>query len=153
MATRTVDLKDFARELGDFSGRHLDELRSATAKGIAKSIPDLVRASPVDTGLYAQSWDMTVDEVSATIGNYAPHASVIEYGMRKGHWVPLAPLLAWAKRVLKDPSQPPEYSSAVWGLARYTQKKIYDQGQLPKLILTNMIPTIISNIREEYQKL
>lgn len=153
MSTQRVNLKDFAKELDRFTDKHLVELRNATARGIARSIPDLVAASPVDTGLYAQSWNMTVDELSVTLGNYAPHAPIIEHGMRRGHWVPLAPLLAWAKRVLGDPSQPPNYSSAVWGLAKYTQKKIYDRGQLPKMILENAIPGIIDRIREEYRKI
>lgn len=152
MSTRTVDLRDFAKELDGFTDKHLKDVRNATAKGVSKSIPDLVRASPVDTGLYAQSWDMTVDELSVTIGNSAPHAPIIEYGARP-FTPPLAPLLAWAKRVLGDPSQPPEYSDAVWRLARYTQKKISEEGMKPRHILENAIPGIIANIRQEYELL
>jgi hypothetical protein len=152
MSVRTVNLRDFAKELGRFSERHVEEVRNATARGVLASIPDLVRASPVDTGLYAQSWDMTVTETSVILGNYAPHAPIIEHGARP-FTPPLGPLLAWAKRVLGDPSQPPDYSDRVWALAKATQKKISERGMEPKHILENAIPGIIANIREEYRKL
>lgn len=152
MSTQRVDLRNFASELAKFSEKHLVEIRNATARGIAASIPDLVAASPVDTGLYAQSWDMSVTDIAVILGNYAPHAPIIEHGARP-FTPPLGPLLAWAKRVLKDGSQPPDYSSAVWGLAKYTQKKIEDEGMKPKHILENAIPGIIERIREEYRKI
>lgn len=157
--TKTLQLKDFAKELGDFSNRSLKEQRQAVARGFAKSIPDLVAASPVDTGLYAASWDFTVGEESAIIGNYAPYAGVIEYGARP-FTPPIAPLLAWAKRVLtgqKDDhgkliqtGQPEtDYTPEVWALAKATQHKISEQGMQPRHVMTNMIPKIIENIREE----
>lgn len=149
---KSVNLRDFAPELGRFTTTRLKELRDATAKGVAHSLPDLVAASPVDTGLYAASWQMTVEEQAVTVGNSAPHAPIIEYGARP-FTPPIAPLLAWAKRVLQDPSQPPDYSPEVWRLARGVQKKIAAQGMKPRNILQNMIPSIIENIREEYRKI
>ena len=152
MIRKSVNLRDFAGELDRFTDKHLVELRNATARGVLASIPDLVRASPVDTGLYAQSWDMTVGEFDVTIGNSAPHAAIIEHGARP-FTPPLAPLLAWAKRVTGSGSQPPDYDDHVWALAIYTQKKIAAEGMKPRHILTNMIPTIIENIRQEYRRL
>lgn len=150
---RTVNLADFSKELGDFAKASIQKKREAVAKGLAKSIPDLVAASPVDTGLYAASWDFTVGERSAVIGNYAPYAGVIEYGARP-FVPPIGPLLAWAKRVLSgthvDTGQPEtNYSPEVWALAKAVQKKIAARGMEPKHILENMIPKIIENIREE----
>lgn len=130
----------------------MEDLHKATVLGIAQSIPDLVERSPVDTGLYAQSWDFTETEFGAIVGNYAPHAAIIENGARP-FTPPIGPLLAWAKRVLKDPSQPPEYSSEVWALAKGTQKKIASFGMEPKHIMEQMIPTIIERIKAEYQRL
>lgn len=152
MTTKRIDLNEFAKELGDFTTKHIDDVRKATASGVAKSISYLVEKSPVDTGLYAQSWDMTVEERAVILGNYAPHAPIIEHGARP-FTPPIKPLLQWAKRVLNDPSQPPEYSSAVWGLAKYTQDKISREGMKPKHILEEAIPVIIQNIKEELQKL
>lgn len=152
MATKTVNLRDFAKELGDFTKATLDEQRLATVRGIARSIPDLVKASPVDTGLYAQSWGFTSTEHSAILGNTAPHSPIIEYGARP-FTPPIKPLLEWAKRVLNDPSQPPDYSDRVWALAKGTQKKISEHGMAPRKVLENMIPQIIENIRKEYQEL
>ena len=145
---RQVELKDFSKVLEEFSEKHISELRKGVVSGIAKSIPDLVRASPVDTGLYAQSWDFTSDEEKAVLGNYAPHAPIIEFGARP-FTPPIKPLLEWAKRVLQDSSQPPEYSDQVWSLARGTQNKISQVGMAPKHILQNAIPQILENIRSE----
>ena len=151
-STRVVELKDLAGELGAFTDEHLANLKKATIAGIVKSIPDLVAASPVDTGLYANSWDFTVTEQSAIIGNTAPHAAVSEDGARP-FTPPIRPLLAWAKRVLKDTSQPPEYSPEVRSLAYGVQQKIAREGMAPKHILMKAIPTILENIKQEYANL
>lgn len=174
MIRRKVNLADFSKVLGDFSKRSLKEKRSAVARGLARSIPDLVAASPVDTGLYAASWDFTVDELSAVIGNTAPYAGIIEDGARP-FTPPIEPLLQWAHRVLngtdaergqpltqqqaekrlnkrtkeKGVSKLSGYSSDEWALAMGVQKKIKAHGMAPHHILKNMIPTIIDNIRKE----
>jgi hypothetical protein len=150
--TKVVNLQDFAKELGVYSQAHLAQLKAATLDGIAKSVPTVVERSPVDTGLYAQSWGFTPTEFGAVLGNTAPHSTVIEFGARP-FTPPIRPLLAWAKRVLQDPSQPPDYSSRVWGLAKYTQKKISEEGMQPRQIMQNSIPDILENIKQEFQKL
>lgn len=152
MGVKRVKLGDFQRELGDYLDKSLEDQKAAAAMGIAKSIPDLVRASPVDTGLYAQSWAMTETEASIIIGNTAPHAPIIEDGARP-FTPPIKPLLEWAKRVLQDPSQPPDYSDRVWALARGTQNKIAREGMEPKHVLKKALPGIIENIRKEFEKL
>lgn len=151
LKTRVVPLNEAAKELGVVTETHIKFFKTATAHGVAASIPDLVKASPIDTGLYAQSWDFTVTEQAVILGNYAPHAPIIEYGARPFK-PPIKPLLDWAKRVLQDPSQPPDYSDRVWALAVGTQKKIEREGMKPKKVLENMIPTIIENIKAEYLK-
>jgi hypothetical protein len=159
--TKRIDLENFGRELKGFSKLSLEKKRKAVLNGVIKSIPDLVAASPVDTGLYAASWDFTVEERSVIIGNYAPYAGIIEYGTRP-FTPPIAPLLQWAKRVLsgsKDEQgkavktgQPEgDYSPEVWRLAVGTQKKIAQFGMQPRHIMENEIPTIIKNIKEEMQ--
>ena len=151
MGTKTVKLEDFSKVLKDFTSLTLKEQQAGVASGLARSIPDLVAASPVDTGLYASSWDYTVDEKKAVLGNYAPHAPIIESGARP-FTPPIGPLLAWAKRVLKSSSQPPDYDSEVWGLAKGTQKKIAEQGMKPRHVLENTLPIIIENIRQELKR-
>ena len=148
MDTKVVKLENFASELKKDAGVRVDDYRRAVASGILKSIPDLVAASPVDTGQYAASWDFDINEKRALIGNFAPHAPIIERGARPFK-PPLGPLLAWAKRVLKDPSQPPNYSSRVWALAVGTQKKIEKEGMRPRNVLEKMLPKIVDNIRKE----
>jgi len=151
MSTRkVVDLNKFSNELGDFANVSLKAKRKAVISGIARSIPSLVAASPVDTGMYAASWAMTALENSVILGNYAPYAGIIEYGARP-HRPPLGPLLNWAKRVLGSNSQPPDFEPKVWALAKAVQNKIAAVGQQPKHIMENMIPTIIENIRQELQ--
>lgn len=146
--TQTVKLNEFSKILRDMPGKTLEEVRRGTISGVAKSIPDLVKESPVDTGLYAQSWNFTVNEEAVLLGNYSPYASIIEEGARP-FTPPIAPLLAWAKRVLQDGSQPPQYSERVRSLAYGVQKKIASEGMKPKHILENMLPTIIENIKAE----
>ncbi|SRR5665213_1045903 len=163
---KKVALVDLSKEIREFTTRSLKAQREAVARGLARSIPDLVAASPLDTGLYAASWDFTVDEYSATIGNYAPYAGIIEFGARP-FTPPIAPLLAWAHRVLNgtgaERGQPltkaqaaatgkstlSGYSSDEWALAKGAQMAIARRGMVPKHILKNMIPTIIENIRNE----
>ena len=151
MGTKTVKLNDFSKVLKEFNQLTLKQQQAGVASGLARSIPDLVAASPVDTGLYASSWDFTVDEKKAVLGNYSPHAPIIESGARP-FTPPIGPLLAWAKRVLKSASQPPDYDSEVWALARGTQNKISEQGMKPRHVLENMIPKILENVREELKR-
>ncbi len=152
MTARAIQRSEFAKELGRFSESHIKANKDAVADGVARAIPDLVRMSPVDTGLYAQSWDMQRSDVSVTVGNYSPHAAIIENGARP-HYPPIAPLLAWAKRKLKDGSQKESgYSPDVWALAKGTQNKIAREGQLPKKILTNAMPVILDRIKQELGK-
>lgn len=152
MGKKTVALKDLARELDAYTDKQVENLKQATLLGIAASVPHLVETSPVDTGLYAQSWDFRKEEWGAILGNTAPHAPIIEYGARP-FTPPIGPLLAWAKRVLQDGSQPPNYSPEVWRLAKGVQKKISEQGMRPRAVMENAIPQIIENIKAEYQKL
>ena len=145
---QTIKLNEFSDILREMPNKTLEEVKRGTVSGIAKSIPDLVAASPIDTGLYAQSWTFTADETGIILGNFSPYAAVIEDGARP-FTPPIGPLLAWAKRVLGDSSQPPDYSSNVRSLAYGVQKKISQYGMQPKKVLENMLPTIIENIRKE----
>lgn len=151
MSAKVVRLQDFGKELEAESDRQIEALRIATLKGVVEAIPYLVAQSPVDTGLYAQSWNFSEEEGKVILGNYAPHAAVIEYGARP-FTPPLDPLLAWAKRVLNDGSQPPDYSPQVQSLARAVQWKIKHYGMKPKNIMTNAIPEIIEDIKRHYEK-
>jgi len=147
-----VKLEDFPERLGAYTKIELLKgQKEAIARGIQRSIPDLVKASPVDQGLYANSWDFTVNEKLAIIGNSAPHAPIIEFGARP-FTPPIGPLLAWAKRVLGDGSQPPKYSPEVWELAKGTQLKIQREGMQPKHILQKMMPKILANIKIEIER-
>lgn len=151
MAVKTINLADLASNIEDLSKKEIEALKKSVVSGVARSIPYLVEQSPVDTGLYAQSWDFTADEQKVILGNFAPHAAIIEHGARPFK-PPLQPLLAWAKRVLQDPSQPPNYSDRVWGLAIYTQRKIEAVGIYPKNILQNSLPQIIEFIKLDFIK-
>ena len=152
MATKTVKLGDFSKELKNFSKKTLKQQQVAVGKGIIQSVPMLTANSPVDTGQYAASWDFNITEKSAILGNYAPHAPIIERGARP-FTPPIGPLLAWAKRVLGSASQPPNYDSEVWALAQATQNKIAAVGMKPKNVLEKEIPNTIKNIQRELNKL
>ena len=152
MAVIQVDLKNAGKEFRKLMDKNAEDIKDAVVSGCYKSMSDIVRISPVDTGLFASSWQLTEEENSVLIGNFAPHAPIIEFGARP-FTPPLGPLLAWAKRVLQDPSQPGDYSSQVWALAKYTQEKISLVGMEPKAILQQSIPVIIENIKQELRAL
>ncbi len=152
MVKKKINLRDASEEIGKFADSHREEMKAAVISGIAKSLPSLVKASPVDTGLYAQSWDMIETERSVFLGNYAPHAPIIERGARP-FTPPLKPLLDWAKRILQDSGQPPKYSKHVWALAIYTRNKIQAEGMAPRHIMENEIPNILNNIRLEVRRM
>jgi len=146
---KTIKIQDLAKEIGGRAARKtIEEQKRSVARGLVRSLPDLIRASPVDTGLYAQSWDVELGDLEMAIGNFAPHAPIIEFGARPFK-PPIGPLLAWAKRVLQDPSQPPDFSPEVWQLAIGTQRKIEREGIKPKAVLRQQIPEILRNIRKE----
>lgn len=153
MAVVEVKLSEFGRVIQKYSSERLEDLRKATIKGVIRSLPDIVASSPVDLGQYAASWDFTETEKSVILGNFAPHAPIIESGARPGFTPPIGPLLAWAKRILQSSSQPPNYDSEVWRLAKGTQNKIFKEGITPKKVLEGNIPGIIKNVLIEMKKL
>lgn len=152
MAVKTVKLNQLSKELGMVLPNQISIVKQAVFNGCLQSVSVLVEKSPVDTGQYASSWDVIKDEISVTLLNYAPHASVIENGARP-FTPPLEPLLQWAKRVLQDSSQPPDYSKEVRSLAFSVQRKIKLYGMLPKKILTNEMPNILERIKKELIRL
>lgn len=112
----------------------------------------VMEKSPVDTGLYQSSWSTQIMGFGhVQLGNTAPHAPIIEFGARP-HTPAILPLLFWAKRVLKDQSQPPNFSPQVWGLAKGVQKKIAREGQKPKHVLTNSLPEILELVEREIEE-
>jgi len=151
VGVKVVRLENFAKEIKEFSNATLEEQRKAVTSGVLQSLPDLVAASPVDTGQYAASWDFREDEKTLILGNFSPHAPIIERGARP-FTPPIGPLLAWAKRVLKSPSSPPDYDSEVWGLAKGVQKKIAAEGMMPRNVLEKTLPKILENIRMELER-
>ena len=152
MAGKRIKLSEFAGELRNFQEKSFGEIRRATKIGVFRSLNDLIKASPIDTGEYASSWDFLETEKSLILGNFAPHAAIIEFGARP-FTQPIGPLLAWAKRVLQDPSNAPNYSGEVWALAKGVQNKISVEGMMPKHVLKNALPQIIQNIISEINRL
>jgi len=140
---KVVKLDKFAKELESYAEKNIELYKESVIDALLKNLVEIVRNSPVDTGLYAQSWDLIVTEKSAVLGNYAPHAPIIEFGTRP-YKPPLPPLLKWAKRVLKKP----DFDDAVWALAKYTQAKIEREGMKPKFVLTNQLDSIMKDIKK-----
>ena len=145
--TKIVSLDKFAGELKKYAEKDIQKYKASVIDALYKNLSVLVKNSPVDTGLYAQSWDLILTEKSALLGNYAPHAAIIEFGARPFK-PPLKPLLDWARRVLKKP----DHDAHVWALAKYTQNKIAEQGMQPKHILTDSLDKIVNDIRMNLRK-
>jgi len=145
--TKIVELDKFEEELGMFSKQHIENFRMAIIDSISENMRTLVDNSPVDTGLYAQSWKMEVLTDMVLVGNTAPYAPMIEFGTRP-FTPPLRPLLEWARRVLKRPI----IDNECYRLAIGIQKKISQQGMVPHHILTNTIDKIMEGIRVRMKK-
>jgi hypothetical protein len=145
--TKIVELDKFEEELGMFSKQHIENFRMAIIDSISENMRTLVENSPVDTGLYAQSWKMEVLTDMVLVGNTAPYAPMIEFGTRP-FTPPLRPLLEWARRVLKRPI----IDNECYRLAIGIQKKISQQGMVPHHILTNTIDKIMEGIRVRMKK-
>jgi hypothetical protein len=144
---KVVPLNQFSKELGKFMEKDIETYKMTVVETLTDHLRVLVENSPVDTGLFAQSWSLDVDEKRAILGNTAPHAPIIEFGARP-FTPPLAPLLEWARRVLKQP----ELNDACWALAKYTQQKIADKGMEPKHILGDAIDEIISELQRRLKE-
>lgn len=144
---KVVALENFSQEVKKYAEKDIEKYKKSVVDALMKNFQDIIRNSPVDTGLYAQSWDLLISEKNALLGNYAPHAPMIEYGARP-FTPPIKPLLDWARRVL----QKGDYTSEVWALARYTQNKIAQEGMKPKHVLTNQLDKILNDIRINLRK-
>lgn len=149
---KVIRLEDFGKEIRTLPKIITDKQKFAVLSGIFNSVNTLVMNSPVDTGQYASSWDVEILKDKIILGNFAPHAPVIELGARP-FTPPLGPLLAWAKRVLGSGSQPPEYDKEVWGLALGVQRKIAREGIKPRHVLRESLPSVIDNILMELNKI
>lgn len=144
---KVVRLDKFSDELKKYSQKSIKVYKQTVIETLADNISYLVANSPVDTGLFAQSWSMEVTEKEAVIGNFAPHAPIIEFGARP-FTPPIGPLLEWARRVLKQP----EINDHCWALATYTQNKISEEGMEPKNILGDALDKITGEIRDKLKQ-
>ena len=144
---KVVPLDKFADELKSYSEKNIKVYKQVVVEAMIDEMKNIVAASPVDTGLYAQAWSMTVDEKSAILGNTAPYAAMIEFGTRP-FTPPIGPLLNWAKRVLRKP----EVDSECWALAKGVQNKISEEGLEPKHILGDAVDRIIIDIRRKMKE-
>jgi hypothetical protein len=144
---KVVPLDKFAKELKEYSEKNIETYKKVVVEAMTDEMKNIVAASPVDTGLYAQAWSMDVDEKRALLGNTAPYAGMIEFGTRP-FTPPITPLLNWAKRVLRKP----EVDSECWALAKGVQNKIAEEGLEPKHILGDAIDRIIIYIRRKMRE-
>ena len=156
MATaKTISLKDFSKLFGKdekFLRKNLKRVKDAVYDGALRSVKPLAEKSPVDTGLYASSWEVDKrggkDPVEIVIGNTAPYAYTIEFGAPP-HKPPVLAIQEWAARKLQKPINDPEVKRLTWG----TVNKIKEKGQDPKYILTKGIEEIIlPNIKKSFEK-
>ena len=148
---KTISMKDFAKELGAYPKAHKKEVIGAFKRGLEKSIEPMKNRSPQDTGEMADSWELeSGEDDSLLFGNTADHAVNVEYGMSRGHKVPIKPLLQWAARKLGQHIGSPEVRRVAEGV----QKKIQDEGIEPKMILERGIDEVfLPRISKELDKL
>lgn len=65
--TKIVRLEKFSKELEKYAEKNMEVYRQTVIETLADNIAYLVANSPVDTGLFAQSWNLEVDEKIACL--------------------------------------------------------------------------------------
>ena len=153
MATvKTISINDAAKTLGKkFVESQKEEVVKATYDALLRSVEPMTERSPVDTGLYASSWEVKkLDENTVAFGNTTPvYAYVLEYGARPFE-APIQPLLEWAGRKLQLPVDHPEVQRFAWAVKR----KIAREGSEPKKILEKGIDEVlIPNMKKALDKI
>ena len=147
-----LKLKEFSKHLEkEFVNNHKEEVKAAVLDACLQSITQFVQVSPVDTGLYSNSWEAMADEKNVYFGNTAPYAYKIEYGTKAYQMKheEFQRLLLWSARQLKVP---PTHKKAK-ALAGYVYHKIKTEGLEPKYILTNGIEDFLKPYIEENLRL
>ena len=146
--TINISIKELAKELGKTKllDKHLHEVKGAVFDACFRSTNKFTKVSPVDTGLYANSWEVDENEEFVFLGNTAPYAYDIEYGS-KPHNVDIKVLEQWAGRKLQVESNHKEAKR----VARIAHYKIKTKGTDAHYILTNgindiLVPTVIKNL-------
>ena len=153
MATiKTISIDKAAKELGkNFPKSQRKEVIKAVYDALLQCVKPMAERSPVDTGLYAASWEVkkTESEETVTFGNTAPYAFVIEKGARPFN-APIEPLIEWASRKLSLPKHHPEVKSFAWAIKR----KFAREGMEPKNVLEKGIEEVlIPKIKENLDRL
>lgn len=123
--------------------RRTREARSANPRGIGTG-------GAVDKGGgggFIGRWKVEATATGAVIRNNAVYAPVIEWGRRVGSLMPPVKVIArWAQRRIG--LSPEEAKRAAFSIARAIQKR----GLLPRLILTDAIPELMSVTRQEVDR-
>ena len=144
-------MEELVKELGKDS-KYLKENKKYVFEEVLdaclESIPEFTARSPVDTGLYASSWEVEPERYEAVFfGNTAPYAAVIEHGARPFE-APIKPLLEWAARKLQREISDPEVRRLAWGV----KKKFEREGMKPLHIMSKgvdevLIPNILGRLK------
>lgn len=127
-----AEVQRLLKEAGDKArAKVVRALQSAAieAKGEAvRAIHDTKPYAPIDQQKLVQSYVVTNTPEGATLNNTAPHAVFVEFGTAP-HWVPTAPLVAWAERKLRGSiKQRGKRKSAALLMAERVQLKIAHHG-------------------------
>jgi len=141
MATvKVIDINEAAKELGKkFTESQKKEVIDATYDALLQAVEPMAKESPVDTGLYAASWEVKKEgEDTVSFGNTAPYAFVVEKGARPFS-PPIQPLIEWAGRKMQLPPDHPEVRRFAWAIKR----KFEREGMEPKNVLEKGIDDIL----------
>ena len=120
-----ISIPEFAEMLnkGDLVKQFQEQIFYLFLDALLEAKEPMAKRSPVDTGLYAGSWDTKPDFPKAIFfGNQAPYAEIIEFGARPFS-PPIRPLLEWGARKLKKDVNDPEVKSLAWGTKRKFERE------------------------------
>lgn len=143
MKTYNVDSKSFARKFLEIENAR----PAAVVRGIVSAAllgaEVIARRAPKDLGNLKRSSHAEITPSGAQIVVDAPHAGAVELGSRP-HWMPLQPLLDWAKRKVG--------AADAYRFAKAVQMKIARLGTKPTYFVRKSLPALRAILKSEVER-
>lgn len=119
-------------------------IRSAAVVTAQRQRTDLVKRSPVDTGIFKNAWQVREERTGAACRNSAPYAGIIERGARPHEVSPegIQAIEAWAMRHGHD-------EASAKRIARAVAQKLRTEGQRGLFLVRDALPQVRRWLAEE----
>lgn len=143
MKQYNVDSREFGRLFREIESKR----PAAVVRGIVSAAllgaEVLARRAPKDLKNLTKSVRAEIMPAGAQIVIDAPYAGIVEMGSRP-HWMPIKPLLEWAKRKVG--------AADAYRLAKGVQNKIAKYGNTPTYFVRKSLPALRKILKAEVER-